>query len=144
MHMSTACVMAMLQYKVHVSRTPKVHNTNACMVCSAHTARCALHSINKCELHTTYLVCFTHSKKCAYRDIAGTPYLVCRTHVLFYSVGTACNAKSIQSGLRGRIIQLSQASLFYITHILQLHKDIVMCEMYMCVNACCICYLIAP
>ena len=32
----------------------------------------------------------------------------------------------------------------YITHILQLHKDIAMCDMYMCVNACCICYPIAP
>ena len=57
------------------------------MWCALHnTARCVQHSINQCEVHTTFLVCIAHSKKCVYRDIVGTPYLVCCTHICFYSV----------------------------------------------------------
>ena len=78
-------VMATLQYKVCLEHQ-KCMIQNACVVCPAHTVRCALHSIDKCEVHTTYLVCFTHSKKCTYRDFAGIPYLVCHAHILFYGV----------------------------------------------------------
>ena len=75
------CVMATLQYKVCLEHL-KCMIQNACVVCPAHSVRCALHSIDKCEIHTTYLVCFTHSKKCAYRDIAGT----CVVHTSFFTV----------------------------------------------------------
>ena len=81
--------------------------------CSTHHFKCSYHTRLVCTTHqrsvlntllfgcayyTFMMVCYAHHKRCAYRGIGSTPYLVCCTHFSSYSAGAT--EKSLHSHVK--------------------------------------------
>ena len=71
---------------IHVRHTILSVATTQGLVCTTHQRSVLYTLLFGCAHYTFMMVCYAHHKRCAYRDIGSTPYLVCCTHFSFYSV----------------------------------------------------------
>ena len=81
-HLSLVCCPHYTQCVVHT--IPSVLST-LYQVCFPHYTKCVVNTIPSVFNTLDLVVCYAHLKECAYRDICSTPYLVCCSHLSFYS-----------------------------------------------------------
>ena len=86
---------------MHVQHTILSVATTQGLVCTTHQRSVLYTLLFGCAYYTFMMVCYAHHKRCAYRDIGSTPYLVCCTHISFYSAKWHIQLKYLGKRLRG-------------------------------------------
>ena len=84
MYISTACVMAMLQYKVCLEHQKCIIQMH--VWCALHTLQGVLYTLSISVKYTPHIWCALHTLKSVHVETLLAHHIWCRAHILFYSV----------------------------------------------------------